>query len=107
MSRSTGSPSVSTSIEGAVRNRICGGSFFTGRAFCFERACTTARLACSACADSGQRSLVTAARSAATYFCASCSWAPGKLVLVMRTPLNVTRSAALSISVRALSSITP
>src|SRR5687767_11434044 len=105
--RSAGSPSTSTSSEGEVRNRIGGGSFLTGTAFCFARACTTARLACSAWADNGQRSLVTAPRSAATYFCISCSVAPGKLVFVMRRALSVTRSLDLSISVRALSSITP
>src|SRR5512134_446381 len=105
--RSAGSPSTSTSSEGEVRNRIGGGSFLTGTAFCLERACTTARLACSAWADNGQRSLVTAARSAATYFCTSCSAALGKRALVMRTALSVPRSLDLSISVRALSSITP
>src|SRR5688572_614044 len=87
--RSAGSPSTSTSSEGEVRNRIGGGSFLTGTAFCFERAC------------------VTAARKAATYFCISSSATPGKLVLVMRSSLSVTRSFDLSISVRALSSITP
>ena len=105
-SRSAGSPSISTSMEGAGRNRICGGSFFTGCPFC-ERACAIARLACSACAETGQLCFVTEARSVARYFSTSSALAPGKLDLVMRTEESVTRSADLSISVRAESSITP
>ena len=106
-SRSAALPSISTSSDGALRNRMRGGSFFTGNAFCFDCACAMARLACSACADSGHSDFVTEPRRVARYLSASSWLAPGKLLLVMRTELSVTRSVDLSIWVRALSSITP
>ena len=66
-----------------------------------------ARFACSACAETGQLVRFTALRSVSRYCFVSASLAPGKLDFVMRSSLSVARSAALSMSARAESSITP